>query len=453
MVYKEAFAARTIINGQIKAHSIPTGDTSMAGDVSEVRVKLAEYEQQRQRIHQQQQEADGAITRYDFNLTSLNDQKQAANVRLSSEQQQVDVVKRRVLSKAVLKDRTDLAAKKPRALELDTQIALQQAQYLENEEAFKHVQNLERSPNCPKCRQPITEEIVGVIAKPIIEKRNTLDDSLRELRKERQSIGDYEGAAQEIAKHEQAKVDLKRAEERVEEAHGEIAKLTKQIEGMGARPTVSEEHTEALAEIAQWIQQAQERIEPIAKANALKDAIAAAKERGEALAKKSQAIEKIVAYFGPGKDGIQTKMLSQYVGGFEQSMNEVLANWGYECALQFEPYVFGVKRGGAMLPLNVLSGSEKHQFVIAFQIALAIHTGLLFAVVDSSDIYDTEQRKKMFNALLNSGLDQVIVLGTDQRTEVPDNQDEKGMAYYSFTSENATDVFTTTVKRMLPALA
>jgi hypothetical protein len=66
---------------------------------------------------------------------------------------------------------------------------------------------------------------------------------------------------------------------------------------------------------------------------------------------------------------------------------------------------------------------------VAFQIALAIVTGLRFVVIDRADVLDKEKRKMLTGLLLNSELDQAIVLAT--RDEAPPLSVPKGVKFLS----------------------
>lgn len=448
--YKQAFEARTDVNREIKNHVHPEGDTTAAGDVDEVRQSITDCEKERDGLVRKKQQIESADTTREQTLKNLAEQKERAQAKLSTEQQEVEKYKKKVLSKTVLKERTELAGKKAQAQELDTKITETRARYEDRQEAVQRILELDKTPNCPRCRRPISEELVAEIAKPVSDERDAAYKKLEELQDQRKAIGDYEGAAREIAAHEQAKVDMNRSETRVTEAHREIEGINQKVTACGDPQVVPDELLEELAICTRKIQELTDRIEPVVLANALKHSKEDAKKKGQALLLKQSKLEELVKYFGPAEGGVQARLLSEHVGGFQQSMNKVLANWGYECSLQFEPYLFGIVRGDKVLSIQILSESEKHQFAIAFQVALAIHSGLLFAVVDASEIYDAVGRKQMFGALLNAGLDQVIVLGTDQRTDVPANPD---LAYYMFSAEIIDDVVTTSIKRLLPPIA
>jgi hypothetical protein len=66
---------------------------------------------------------------------------------------------------------------------------------------------------------------------------------------------------------------------------------------------------------------------------------------------------------------------------------------------------------------------------VAFQIALAMVTGLRFVVIDRADVLDKEKRKMLTSLLLNSKLEQAIVLATSE--EVPPLVVPQGVKFLS----------------------
>ncbi len=116
----------------------------------------------------------------------------------------------------------------------------------------------------------------------------------------------------------------------------------------------------------------------------------------------------------------QKRLLAQTVdagkiGSFTQGLNRHLAAFGYTCSFALDPFqirVSSTKDGHFDLSLKYLSESEQFRFGVAFQIALAIVTGIRFVVIDGADVFDKERRKMLTGLLLNSGLDQAIVLAT-----------------------------------------
>jgi hypothetical protein len=64
--------------------------------------------------------------------------------------------------------------------------------------------------------------------------------------------------------------------------------------------------------------------------------------------------------------------------------------------------------------LKHLSESEQFRFGVAFQISLAMVTGLRFVVIDRADLLDKDKRKMLTRLLLNRKLDQAILLATSE---------------------------------------
>ncbi|HEV2419895.1 MAG TPA: hypothetical protein VGX94_19030, partial [Terriglobia bacterium] len=56
----------------------------------------------------------------------------------------------------------------------------------------------------------------------------------------------------------------------------------------------------------------------------------------------------------------------------------------------------------------------RFRFSVAFQIALATATGIRFVVIDRADVLDRARRKILTGLLVNSDLDQAIVLATGE---------------------------------------
>jgi hypothetical protein len=105
-------------------------------------------------------------------------------------------------------------------------------------------------------------------------------------------------------------------------------------------------------------------------------------------------------------------------------MNEVLANWGYQCELSIEPYVFAIiyaDDAGGSVPIGLkhLSKSQRYRFALAFQVALAIFSGFRFVIVDEADIYDSNGKAGLFASIDSGELDQAIVMATNEDEEVP----------------------------------
>src|SRR5713226_8432470 len=121
---------------------------------------------------------------------------------------------------------------------------------------------------------------------------------------------------------------------------------------------------------------------------------------------------------------------------FTEDLNRHLAGFGFTCKIALEPFEIRLspsKDNHLSLSLKHLSESEQFRFGVAFQIALAIVTGLRFVVIDRADVLDKEKRKMLTSLLLNSKLDQAIVLATSD--EVPPLGVPQGVKFLSLGGE------------------
>src|SRR6266849_904567 len=147
-----------------------------------------------------------------------------------------------------------------------------------------------------------------------------------------------------------------------------------------------------------------------------------AKERCEAYDREKSSLERRISlldrlteFFGP--NGAVKGQLSGRMGSFTEDLNRHLAVFGYTCKIVLEPFeirVSSLKDKHFDLSLKHISESEPFRFGVAFQMALAMVTGLQFVVIDRADVLDKEKRKMLTSLLLNSKLDQAIVLATSE---------------------------------------
>ena len=126
-----------------------------------------------------------------------------------------------------------------------------------------------------------------------------------------------------------------------------------------------------------------------------------AKERWETHVREKSSLEtriglldRLTEFFGP--NGAMMGQASGRMGSFTEDLNRHLAAFGYTCNLALEPFEIRVnssKDNHFGLSLKHLSESEQFRFGVAFQIALAMVTGLRFVVIDRADVLDKEKRK------------------------------------------------------------
>jgi hypothetical protein len=160
-----------------------------------------------------------------------------------------------------------------------------------------------------------------------------------------------------------------------------------------------------------------------------------ATERWQAYVRQNSALEakiglldKLTEFFGP--NGAMMRQSSGRIGSFTEDLNRHLAAFGYSCSIVLEPFELRViSSSDARLGLSLkhLSESERFRFSAAFQIALAIVTGLRFVVIDRADVLNKDKRKLFSGLLMSSGLDQAIVLATSD--EAPPSIVSQGVKF------------------------
>jgi hypothetical protein len=150
--------------------------------------------------------------------------------------------------------------------------------------------------------------------------------------------------------------------------------------------------------------------------------VESAKEKWESNVREKTSLEsrlrflsKLTDFFGP--QGAATEEFCDAIRSLMGRVNHYLAVFGYECRVSFDPYeirVSSVNTAPFELSLKQLSESEQFRFGTAFQVAMAMATGVRFVVIDRADALDTEKRKMLTSMLMNSGLDQAIILATGE---------------------------------------
>jgi DNA repair exonuclease SbcCD ATPase subunit len=299
---------------------------------------------------------------------------------------------------------------------------------------------------CPTCTQPVTDAEFERIVAPILKQQDFLLTHEGVLLKARKELGDYEGADKVLAAHAQAVKNLALVDEHIAGIEKDIAELKAEIDSNQETAQPDTATIEAqLADLDSRLQKGNAALTAAIQADTAIKARAEAMDTKAKLDAKQPLLEKLVEYFGP--KGIQAKLLDEHVGGFEGNMNKVLATWGYACHLQFEPFQFSLSFAGKdrVYNLRTISKSQKHAFSITFQVALAKVSGFNFVVVDEADLFLDANRGQMYRALMGAGLDQVIVLQSDLRREIPKAPNS---IFYMLTLDRSGDVPLTKVERL-----
>jgi hypothetical protein len=151
---------------------------------------------------------------------------------------------------------------------------------------------------------------------------------------------------------------------------------------------------------------------------------------------KLSILKSLIDFFGP--NGAVINQASLRMEPLKEKLNQQLAIFGYACNLTLEPFEIRVASsscGGSGLLLKQLSESERFRFGIAFQLALAVTTGIRFVIIDRADALDKPRRKELTALLLKSDVDQAIVLATGE--EPPPVSIPSGVKFLDLIPTNA----------------
>jgi exonuclease SbcC len=300
-----------------------------------------------------------------------------------------------------------------------------QSQIEEKEAAINHLLAIKK-PECPMCARALSAEDKSTLGmkldaevSELHKKEQSAITELREAAKNPESkeltdmrtrltdlqaqltaLGDVAAASASLRNHRQLMVD-----------YGHIDR-----ELVGIKDPDVPDFTTIDAEIAKLntrIGNGEAVWNEVCKIEGEQKAYVVWKEKKSQLESRVVILERLIAFFGP--NGIKAKMVGDKIGPFTQTINSVLSHFGYSVEFSIEPYAFIVNKN---LALRQLSESERFRFGVAFQIALAMATGLKFVVVDGADILQESSRGELIQMLLESDLDQAIVLSTSEK-EVP----------------------------------
>jgi len=446
LAYDQAYNERKAINRTLKDWREPDPVAVQEMDPQSIRSRLNERQDQRTKLALQRQKVLDGWQRANDARGKLAGKVQGLEFKIATEQERRAVVAKELLSAKALKEAEKLAAGAEKGKKLEAEMQQNAGALAEVRRTLAKLNDLGEAGVCPTCSQAITPEVFAVIEVPIAEKCEFLTDQALDLQDARKLLGDYEGAERVLAAHAQAVKNLALVDEHIAGVEKDIAELKAEIaeNQETAQPDTTDVDLQ-IADLDSRIEKGNAALTAAIQADDARKAYAQALDAKARLDAKQGLLERLVEYFGA--KGIQAKLLDEHVGGFERSMNKVLATWGYACHLQFDPFAFSLSFAGkdAVYNLRTISKSQKHAFSIAFQVALAKVSGFGFVVIDEADMFLDANRGQMYRALMGAGLDQVIVLQSDLRREIPKAANS---VFYLLTLDRSGDVPVTKVERL-----
>ncbi len=134
-------------------------------------------------------------------------------------------------------------------------------------------------------------------------------------------------------------------------------------------------------------------------------------DQRKTLSDEVERLETLVELLGP--KGARVKALEDAMARFLAAVNPYLKPFGWKLGISVDPWeVFANKR-----PVETYSKSERHRIGIAVQLAIAMLSGLKFCVIDELDVLDVGNRNIVTKMLLESPLEQIIILSTRETSQ------------------------------------
>ncbi len=386
--YKRFYDLRTEANramktlGQVEKPDTPTEFPNS----QEVKKKLDELRHQKERIIAQKAETAAAW--------------ETAQKRLKQVQAEMEEVSSELLRPSEEQELLQLGSHRDYAEKLQQELTELIAQRKALETALEAMEGLKGQ--CPTCRQPISPEV-----------------KTAEMKKLRDRLADLEGMIQGTKEEVSEYADIEAARSRLEQHRKALARQTKLVEEQSellrvAKPNAADLESR-LALLTERIRKGERVLETAQQAEADRERWQKYLAEKSALETRSNLLDQLVEFFG--SNGAMRTQATSRMESFTEKLNLQLAAFGYRCSLALDP--FEIRVGSAPnqefeLSLRQLSESEQFRFSIAFQVALAMATGLRFVVIDRADVLDKERRKMLTRLLLTSELDQAIVLATSE---------------------------------------
>jgi len=386
--HKHFYDLRTEANRALKGlghMEKPDGPADLPS-VQEVRNKLGELRQQKERLIAQKAESDACW--------------QSAQARLKQVQVEIEEASSEILSPSEEQDLLQFESQRGHAENLRQDLAELLAEQRTVEKALATARGLK--DKCPTCGQPFSATAKAKEVETLGARFCDIEALIQGAREELNEFGDPEVATSRLESHRRA---LARRAKLLEE----------QSKVQGAQKPDAADLESRLTILAERINKGERVLEKAQQGHSAQKAWEAHIREKSSFETKIGLLDRLVEFVGP--NGAMMVQASGRIGSFVESLNLRLAAFGYTCNFTLDPFevrVISSADNHCGVSLRQLSESERFRFSIAFQIALATATGIRFVVIDRADVLDRARRKILTGLLVNSDLDQAIVLATGE---------------------------------------
>jgi DNA repair exonuclease SbcCD ATPase subunit len=383
--------------GQMEKPDVPPDLPSM----QEVKKKLEDLRQQKERLVAQKAEAH----------TSW----ESAQARLKQLRREIEEVSLDILDSSQEQELLQLESQRGHAEKLRLEVTNLIAEQKMVETSLAAVEGLKGK--CPTCRQPISEEVKTAGMETLRERLADIEGLIQGTREELNECAEIEVATSRLEGHRKA-----------------LAKRAKLVEAQSMLQAVQRPNgcdpESRMTILMERINKGERVLEKAHQTESVKERWETYVREKSGLEAKIRLLDRLTEFFGPS--GATMRQVSSRMRSFTEGFNRHLAAFGYACNLTLDPFEIRVcssKDGRFGFSLKYLSESEQFRFGVAFQIALAMATGSRFVVIDRAEVLDKEKRKLLTSLLVNSGLDQAIVLATSE--EAPPSVVPHGVKFLS----------------------
>jgi DNA repair exonuclease SbcCD ATPase subunit len=426
--YKKLFDERQIVNRQVKEFIMPEALPIPAGvDSHSLQSQMTELREQRR---QRQQARDQAVAEASKEESARISAKSKVQETIDSAYRREKGIREKLLNDGQVTYLRKIAAGEAQLRDLVTERS--QAQTVRDHHMIQ-LKNLEGVPwgskTCPICEQPVDSAKLKALGEKLKEAVRDVDRSLALTNQKISALGDVDEAVALVAKHDAALAELDAFDEQAAERQRKIEQARQDV----PEPTLFDfqPFNESISECDVEIERLSGLLRPVIVAEERKKEIAIKRSQLIALKEKAEVLDKLVKYFDKG--GIKAKLIGEYIGGFENKLNEVMSAWGYSCGLSIDPYSFDIKNArGDVIPVRELSGAERVMFSLAFQCAVSMTANIGIVVIDEVAMFLPEIRpllnRRLYEMIQRGFLEQVILLVADSSEQVPSVA--PGMAFY-----------------------
>lgn len=445
--YEMAFTERTSVNLLLRDWREPEKPSDEDADVEGIRQQIGERQGQLEEVRNRRRVTLESHGDLDRKIAAADLRVREVQEFLDSQRRDLENARVDILSDATVKKSEDIVATKAEREKLQQKLTEQIAAVTVAHAAYTKATEIEtEDKKCPTCQQLVSDELLKTIYAPVIEAHTRALDARDATQAHLKTFsGDVRDAEYKLKVHRDAVKTVGRLESKIkelEEKHKQAQKVRSELGTPGEKPDTAAIDAE-IADLEQRVQKGWQIHTNASMAAQRKIDHDKAWERRRELEVAKANLDRAVEVLGP--KGARVQMLDKYLSAFAGRINALLQTWGYTIDVTLEPYTFKLEIGRRQIDLDLLSASQKLRFGIAFQVALAIHLGIGFVVIDQVDMLDVASRKALFNRLFNlEGLDQAILLVTDEKSEAPP---APGTVFYRLELDENKDTVVTELRR------